>query len=499
MAVSRDLELGSNSGGSNMGIAALTPYPSRRAEADGDGAAVRVEALGGRQRHGGGRQGCQRAPVELEDRGALHEVEHAEPRGEAGAAGGRQHVVGARHVVADHLRRMRAQEDGAGIADACGELLGVAGGDLEMLGGDAVGKARGLVQGAQQDHGAEGLPAGAGDVAARQHAELALDGGCDALGEAGVVGHQDGLGGGVVLGLGQQVGGEPLGVVVPVGDDEDLRRSGDGIDADRAEHLALGGRDVGIAGADDLGDGRHALGAVGQRGHGLRAADAIDLGDAGQVRGRQHQRVHLAARRGHGHGDARHAGNAAPAPRSSAPSLDSWRARPARRGRPTRSPSSASRARRRAHRCSGRRSGSWRRWWALDARRAPARARPASPCRSPPRRPRSRPRSRECRCWRGRAGRSGASARRAPCRRPCAPARRWRARPPRRPRRPRAWPARKAANALSKSGSAVVRCRGMARSARGGDSAASRVSRWRRIVVGMLAAWTWRARPAPGP
>ena len=31
---------------------------------------------------------------------------------------------------------------------------------------------------------------------------------------------------------------------------------GDGVDADRAEHLPLGGGHVGVAGADDLGDRR---------------------------------------------------------------------------------------------------------------------------------------------------------------------------------------------------------------------------------------------------
>ena len=56
-----------------------------------------------------------------------------------------------------------------------------------------------------------------------------------------------------------------------------LRRAGHHVDADLAEHLALGGGDIGVAGADDLGDRRDGLGAVGERGDRLRAADAIDL------------------------------------------------------------------------------------------------------------------------------------------------------------------------------------------------------------------------------
>ena len=67
--------------------------------------------------------------------------------------------------------------------------------------------------------------------------------------EGGVVGDQDGLGSGVVLGLGKQVGGDPGGVVLAVGDDQDFRRPGDHVDADGAEDAALGGGHVGVAGA----------------------------------------------------------------------------------------------------------------------------------------------------------------------------------------------------------------------------------------------------------
>ena len=76
----------------------------------------------------------------------------------------------------------------------------------------------------------------------------------------------------VVLGLGEQVGGDPGRIVVAVGDHHHLRRARHHVDADLAEHLALGGGDIGIAGADDLGDGRDALGAVSERGDRLRAA-----------------------------------------------------------------------------------------------------------------------------------------------------------------------------------------------------------------------------------
>ena len=62
-----------------------------------------------------------------------------------------------------------------------------------------------------------------------------------------------------------------------VGDHDHFARAGDRIDIDFAIDVLLGQRDEQVAGADDLIDLRHALDAVGQRRHGLRAADAIDL------------------------------------------------------------------------------------------------------------------------------------------------------------------------------------------------------------------------------
>ena len=110
-----------------------------------------------------------------------------------------------------------------------------------------------------------------------------------------------------MLGLRQQVGGDPGRIVLRVGHDQDLRRAGDQVDADLAEDAALGGGDIGVARAGDLVDRLDRLRAVGQRRHGLRAADAPDLVGAGDL-GRQHdQRIEHAARRRHDHDDALHA------------------------------------------------------------------------------------------------------------------------------------------------------------------------------------------------
>ncbi len=92
-----------------------------------------------------------------------------------------------------------------------------------------------------------------------------------------------------------------------VGEDQHLRRARDHVDADLAEHQPLGRRHIGVAGPDDLGDRRDGRRAIGERRHRLRAADAIDLVDAGELRGRQHQRLELAVRRRHHHDEPRHA------------------------------------------------------------------------------------------------------------------------------------------------------------------------------------------------
>ena len=118
-----------------------------------------------------------------------------------------------------------------------------------------------------------------------------------------------GLGRLVVLGLRQQIGGDPGRIVVPVGDDEDFRRPGDHVDPDPAEDPPLGRRDIGVARADDLVDRRDRRGAVGQRRDRLRPADPVDLVDAGQARRRQHQRVEHAVRRRHRHREPLDAGD----------------------------------------------------------------------------------------------------------------------------------------------------------------------------------------------
>ena len=76
--------------------------------------------------------------VVVDDVDAAQEGLHRQARRVAGAAAGGQHVVGARGVVAERDRRVRADEDRAGVAHAHRDLAGVARLDLEVLGGVGV-------------------------------------------------------------------------------------------------------------------------------------------------------------------------------------------------------------------------------------------------------------------------------------------------------------------------------------------------------------------------
>ena len=152
---------------------------------------------------------------------------------------------------------MAAEEDRAGIADLGGEFIRVLRLDFEVLGRQPVDQRNGRFKRLDQDDRAVIAPACAGNLRLRQGPQLPLDSGLDRVGESRVVGDEDGLRDGVVLGLRQQVRGDPVRIGVPVGEDQHLGRAGDHVDADLAEHAPLGRRHISVAGTDDLGDRLH--------------------------------------------------------------------------------------------------------------------------------------------------------------------------------------------------------------------------------------------------
>ena len=177
------------------------------------------------------------------------------------------------------------------------------------------------------------LPACASNRGAWQGGQFGRDSGGDRIGEACIVSDQDGLGGFVVFRLGEQVYRDAARIVGGIGQDDDFGRTGDGVDADAAEHLPFGFRDIGVAGTDDAIDRRNAVGAVGQCRYRLGAADPIDLRHAGAMCGGKHQWVQHAVRGGHAHGDARVRLRRGLGSRSSAQRMGRPPCRPARTAR----------------------------------------------------------------------------------------------------------------------------------------------------------------------
>ena len=218
-------------------------------------------------------------------------------------------MVGAGDIIADRFGRVAAEEDAAGVAHLIEQRLRVIDGELEVFGGEPVDQRAGGLEAVDDDDRAVSVPCGARDRGGGEDGQFLVHRPRDRLRIVGVVGEQDRLRGGVVLGLAQQVGGGPLRIVLGVGDDDDLAGAGDHVDADDAIDLALGLRDPGVAGAGDDVDRRDAACAISERGDRLRAADAPHFIDAGQVRGGEDERVDLAIGGGGDHHQTLDAGD----------------------------------------------------------------------------------------------------------------------------------------------------------------------------------------------
>ena len=96
-----------------------------------------------------------------------------------------------------------------------------------------------------------------------------------------------------MLGLREEIHHDPLHGGMPIADDDDLRRSGEHVDADDAEHEPLRRGHVPVPGSDDL---VHRLNRSGPERKGrncLRASDSPHLVYRGQVRSGKHQRIEL--------------------------------------------------------------------------------------------------------------------------------------------------------------------------------------------------------------
>ena len=216
-------------------------------------------------------------------------------------------MVGACKVIAQRLRHVAAKEDAARVADLVQHPEGVLHADLQVLRRDDVAGLDGLVQVGAEDDLTVVVHAGAGNGGAEQLRNLYLQFCLYRLGKGFAVSHQHRACQPVVLGLTQQVCRHPCGIAAAVCQHQNFAGARDHINAHLAEHLALGGGNVDVAGAHDLIHRRDALGTVGQRCHSLCAAGLENFGHPGGGGSGQNDRVHLAVLPGGGgHDDLGH-------------------------------------------------------------------------------------------------------------------------------------------------------------------------------------------------
>ena len=161
-------------------------------------------------------------------------------------------MVRTRAVVTERLRGMGAEEDGPGMADTIDPVLRVRHRQLEVFGGEAVDELERLFETTHFDQRAMGGQRASDDPGTFERGKHRLDRRLHPIQKRGIRGDQDRPGLFVVLGLREQIHRDPLHWSIPVADDDDLRRPGEHVDADDAEHEPLCSRHVPVPGPDDL-------------------------------------------------------------------------------------------------------------------------------------------------------------------------------------------------------------------------------------------------------
>ena len=226
----------------------------------------------------------QGLPIKLLNRRHADEVGGAQAAACRGGAAGWQHVIRAGHVVAASLRAQRADEDGAGTGQAAGRRGAVA---HDVFGCQALRQRDRTVEGLRHDDAAVVTKRGRRRAGRGQ---LAVDLFRNRQRQAHHRREQDRPGIRIVLGLGDQIGGNPR-RVASRGDHRNLARSGEEIDGAVRGDLCLRGRHIGIPRSDDLVDRRNRFGAVGERRDGMSAADAEQPADPRLERRAHHRRI----------------------------------------------------------------------------------------------------------------------------------------------------------------------------------------------------------------
>ncbi len=230
-----------------------------------------------------------------------------EPRGTAR----RQHVVDPDHVVASRGGRPRTTEHGTRVAHQRQQRVRIRRHELEVLGSQEVHDLHRTLD-SVDEHRASARDERRLDVgASRRRAEIRRERGIDGVGELLAPRDQGRHPARAVLGLRHEVDRDVLGRRVPIRNDDDLRGSGDRVDADDPLDLPLREGDIAVAGTDHDVDRGHGLGPEREGGDSLRAADPEHRVDTGERRSGEHDRRNRAIRTGgNAQHDLGHAGDA---------------------------------------------------------------------------------------------------------------------------------------------------------------------------------------------
>ena len=181
--------------------------------------------------------------------------------------------------------RALAEEDGAVVGHLGEGVAGRLGEDLNVLGGILIGEAVGFVHVRHDSDFAVVAPGGPREFVGREVRQHFVDDFDGFTAEGFRVGDEDRRRVGPVLGLGEKVDGDGVGIRVGVCDDQYLRGPREEIDADFAEELAFGLSDEFVARAREEVDFFDGFGAEGHGGDGLHAAEEVDLVGTREVHG----------------------------------------------------------------------------------------------------------------------------------------------------------------------------------------------------------------------
>ena len=235
----------------------------------------------------------------------------AEGGAEAGGASGGHYVAGSSDVVPHDLWRKLPQEETAGVFHPSHPGPGVGDHQAEVLRRHSVGQLHRLSNIRHQYRLPLARQGAAGQLLPRHthqlpfqlllHTPHQLKGG----------GHQDGRSHGVVLGLGDEIGGAKGRVSRFVGDEDGLRGAEDAVNVHLPLHQLLGVGDQDIARPADF---VHPGDRLGAKGHGRNGRDTSNLVygiDSSDLRRQQHRRVQRRlAPPWRGQDDFAHAGDA---------------------------------------------------------------------------------------------------------------------------------------------------------------------------------------------